>query len=112
MDAASKSLVRRRVAAETCECALDDPSVEALPLSGRTGPNVRVGSFATGSSQPQVRPCPLCRRMRKYIRSIGGAAMDHGGLMVLLSASGYVLMRHALAIRPLGFKFRYRLVAE
>ena len=24
-----------------------------------------IGSFATGSSQQQVRPCPQCRRKRK-----------------------------------------------
>jgi len=27
--------------------------------------NDRLGSFATGSIQQQVRPCPLCRRKQK-----------------------------------------------
>jgi hypothetical protein len=36
--------------------------------------NDRSGSFATGSSQQQVRPCPLCRRKRKQIQIISGPA--------------------------------------
>src|ERR1700730_3819350 len=60
MDAASKSLARRRVAAENMRRCARRPSIEALPLSGRTSPNVRSGSNATGSSQRQVRPRPIC----------------------------------------------------
>ena len=44
---------------------------------------VSLGSFATGSSQQQARPSPLCRRKRKQIQSIGSAAGLHIGALLL-----------------------------
>jgi len=32
--------------------------------------NFRVGSFATGATWRQVRPCPLCRREQKSIQGV------------------------------------------
>src|ERR1700730_9449401 len=43
MDAASKSLVRRRVAAVTCECALDDPASRLCPYPGELVPMSESG---------------------------------------------------------------------
>jgi hypothetical protein len=40
---------------------------------------VSSGSFSTGSSQQQVRPCPLSRRKRKSIQSISDATMGRCG---------------------------------
>jgi len=42
--------------------------------------HVSVGSIATGSSQKQVRPCPIWRRKRKSIQGISDAATGHCGL--------------------------------
>src|SRR6266851_4406992 len=43
----------------------------------RASPRSATVSFATESSQQQVRPCPLWRRKRKYIQSIGDSTTGH-----------------------------------
>src|ERR1700730_15393707 len=44
---------------------------------------VRSGSFATGASQQQVRPCPLCPESGSNFPSISGSATGRFGLVVL-----------------------------
>src|SRR5207244_9373397 len=45
-------------------------------------PHDRLGSFATGSSQPQDRPCPLCRRKRSKFRELAQRPLRVDGTAV------------------------------
>jgi hypothetical protein len=51
----------------------------ACSFCGRKNVFTQPGSFATGSSQRQVLPCPLCRRKRSSINHRAGGRGRDGG---------------------------------